>query len=198
MRHLSWALACLLLSPLAAAQPAQPASPATQADTFNQLFGTTCMTHLNSVDGLTAWMAARNLAPLDDTVAQSFLHGTPGRAWAITLDGDQYAVSRTDAGLCAVYARRMDGEQLQSRFAALVSKAPAPMTARQTPSPASSTATRRSVSYLWSWPDETTSGLLFTLTTSSDPDAPLQAMMSLARTRLDDDAAAKAAPPSAR
>jgi len=192
MRHLSWVLAAVLLSPLASAQSATP------ADTFNQLFGNTCMAHLHSADDLTAWMAERNLAPLEDAVAQSFLHGAPGRAWAITLDGNQYAVSRTDAGLCAVYARRMDGEQLQSRFAALASKPPAPMTARSTPSPAASTATRRSVSYVWAWPDETRSGLLFTLTTSSDPDAPLQAMASLARAEPDEGAAVHAKPASAR
>ncbi|MEG2803427.1 hypothetical protein [Stenotrophomonas sp.] len=190
MRHVSFVLAAVLLSPLASAQPAVP------ADTFNALFGNTCMTHLYAPEGLTAWMAERNLAPLEDAVAQSFLHGKPGKAWAITLDGDQYAVSRTDAGLCAVYARRMDGEQLQSRFAALVGKAPAPMTARATPSPAASTPTRRSVSYVWSWPDEKTSGLMFTLTTTDEVDAPLQAMASLARVNLDDGSAGEPTPSS--
>lgn len=183
----SWPLLALLLSPLASGQSS------TAPDTFNTLFGSTCMAHLYSLEGLTAWMAERQLAPLEEGAAQTFLKGKPGRAWAITLDGDPYAVARTDDGVCAVYARQMQGDQLQTRFATLVGKAPAPMQARSLPTAAPNRDALRSASYVWTWPDDAGAGLMFTLTTSSDPDAPLQAMASLARVDL---GTASAAPPA--
>lgn len=151
---------------------------------FAVLFATTCMQHYYAPQQLKADMSARGPA-LEGDAAKSILGGQAGTAWAIQDSGDRFIVAWRNDGICAVYAQRAPAAETQSDFAALVATAPEPLVATPRETQGPNTGTTRTVSYAWHRPADKAE-LLFTLTTSTDADAKIQAMASMGLVKKSD------------
>ncbi|WP_266169228.1 NMCC_0638 family (lipo)protein [Dyella subtropica] len=178
LRSLLSGIALLLASTAGQAQDATDASAF-----FVKLYATTCMKHYAKPEALKAEFEAAKTPALADATAKNFLGGMPGTAWARSGPGDgKFVVSLRDDGVCAVFAQQADAINVEQQFTALVSSSPAPLKAspEQDERGMAPTGPIHTLSYAWARPGDT-SKLLFTLTTAVSPDAPVQAMATLAR-----------------
>ena len=173
MRVSLLAIAAFLLSAGSVASEPLPQSA------FTTLFATTCMQHFYTPEKLRAEMASQNAPVLQGEQSQFFLGGEPGTAWSVRLPDGMYVVSWRDDGVCAVFAQRASATQVQSSFAELVASAPEPMIASPRETDGRDTDALKTASYAWHRPKDKTE-LLFTLTTSSEDNATVQAMASMA------------------
>ncbi len=165
---------------LALALPFQAAAAqAPPATDFIDLFATTCVAHFHAQDRLREAMSARGASVIKEQPASFFLGGQPGTAWSLRTAAGRHVVALREDGVCAVSAQRADLEQVHAGFAALAATAPAPMVARPRDDAGPSGGALRTVAYAWRRPGER-AALLFTLTTSSETSATIQAMASLA------------------
>ena len=167
------------LTPLPAALAANAAADTT-ADDFNTLFSSTCLPSFSDPARVERYMESQGIAPLPDAAAENFLHGAPGKAWAIVVNDANYAVSLTDVGLCSVYARKADTAALATTFVRLMHGVPPPLQVTEV----RALGPNREGVHTRTWgmrvPDSTMS-IAFTLTTSADPAVSVQAMASMAR-----------------
>lgn len=175
-----------VLAALAVAGPIRAAdAPGGAAADFGGLFTNTCLAAFGDARKVEQFMEANGLAPLPDDTAQSFLHGKAGKAWAITLGAGNYAVAQTGDGLCAVFARQAQPDAFVAEFQRLLKGVPAPLQVNEV----EASGPNRDGTHTRAWgvnaPDAP-SGILFTLTTSTDPGMPLQAMASMARVATTD------------
>ena len=174
-----------LLAPLAA-----------QADPLNDLFSATCIAGDGRMDAVEAEMTSRGVGPLAGPVADNFLQGKPGKAWAVPMEGaGGHAVAVTDAGMCMVFAQRADAAEVEKTLAALVASLPPQVNPRRVASPASTNAVMRSASWAVTPPAAPTSSILITLSTATSDTAPLQAMISRAQVATAELKALATAPP---
>ncbi|MGO4701692.1 NMCC_0638 family (lipo)protein [Dyella sp. 2RAB6] len=152
---------------------------------FVKLYAEKCMKHYAKPMALKAEFEAAKTPELPANTANFFLGGAPGKAWPQRGPGEgRFVVSLRDDGICAVFAQHADDANVERRFKDLVSTSPPPLAAAvdKDEHEMSPTGPIHTLSYTWSRPGDE-SELLFTLTTAVSPDAPVQAMASLGRTK---------------
>jgi hypothetical protein len=159
----------------------QVAAPEATPDAFMAVFTTTCMKYYDSSDKLRAAMKASGTAALTGDAAAFFLSRRPGTAWGVSAQERRYIVALRDDGICTVFAQQADVDAVRQGFTRLVSKASPPLEARSLPGGPSGGGVVQTTTYAWSRPADETQ-LVFTLTTSTSPAAPVQAMASVALT----------------
>ena len=152
-----------------------------QADSFANIYASTCLKHLSNLDSLRGKLASMpNLPP---EKASNFLQGQPGKAWPVPDKHGVFVLAIPHGkNLCTVFARRVNGPEAIARFQRLVASAPAPLTSRQTPSSSSDTqrnGSANTIGYEWH-ATGASRRLQFTLTTASSPTADIQGMASAA------------------
>lgn len=153
---------------------------------FIDLFARTCMKHYAKPEGLKADIEALHASEVPAKAAGFFLGGTPGTAWAVAgPEGVRYVISLRDDGICATFAQKADTVIIEQEFNAMVSSSPAPLVASKLTdeNQMMPTGPIHTISYGWSAGQADTTQITFTLTTAVSPDAPVQAMASLTRTR---------------
>lgn len=165
-------------------QPASAEEPDQKSQFFAALYVQTCMKHFGDPAGLRSEFERQQVPQLPPEKAQYFLAGGQGSAWVIPNPFGDFVVSLRDEVVCAVHARRVNAEEVERRFAEIVSVSPPPLVLQklgdeQAISPNGPT---RTVSYAWLKPQENRK-LLFTLTTAASPEAQIQAMASLVLVR---------------
>jgi len=144
-----------------------------------------CLKRFDDYAALRGEMIERGLPRLAAEQAAPFLQGQEGDAWPVPYAGQfgQFVLT-LPAGdnLCAVMARRADPESTERWFVTLAETAPAPLKARQVldetrQSPLNGEVRTRA----WRWAAPAApQQLQLTLTTAQNPDAAIQAMVSLA------------------
>jgi len=150
---------------------------------FVKLYAEKCMKHYAKPEALKAEFEAAKTPELPADTARFFLGGEPGKAWPQQGPGQgRFVVSLRDDGVCAVFAQYADDVSVEQKFKDLVSTSPAPLTATREKDDRSIEATGpiHTLSYAWARAGDPTK-LQFTLTTAVSPDAPVQAMATLAR-----------------
>lgn len=155
-----------------------------QADSFANIYATTCLKHLSNLDALISKLASAPTLPPEK--ASQFLQGKQGKAWPVPDRNGVFVLAIPDSkDFCAVFARRVSGPEAIARFQKLVASAPQPLTSRQVAN--SSTQTKQNglastLSYEWSL-NGADRRMLFTLTTADSPTADLQGLATAAYVR---------------
>lgn len=162
------------------AAPANPSTPAQQAESFANIFATTCAKYASNLAALRTKLAPLPTMPADK--ANYFLQGQPGKAWPVPDPHGSFVVAIPDGqNLCAVYARRVGVPQTLAWFKKMATEAPVPMVARQVQDSKSASpqnGTAHTIAYEWAAPDST-KRVLYSLTTSASPTADLQGLASV-------------------
>ncbi|PSL12512.1 hypothetical protein CLV44_11741 [Marinobacterium halophilum] len=144
-----------------------------------------CVKHFNDYAALRAGLAEQQLPKLPPQQSQHFLQGREGDAWPVPYQGEfgQYVLVLPEGdNFCAVMARRSAPMATRQWFEQMVAQAPTPLQAtrlgeKQVKTPLNGEARTES----WQWATEhAPRRLLLTLTTADDPEAAIQAMVSLA------------------
>lgn len=152
-----------------------------QADSFANIYATTCFKHLSSLEALERQL--ESVPSLPPEKAQHFLAGKKGKAWPVPDKHGTFVLSiHTDKNFCAVYARRVSGSEAISRFQKMVATAPPPFMARQVEQTSYQTKLNgmaSTLSYEWSLKGSERK-LLFTLSTADSPTADIQGLVSAA------------------
>ena len=172
------AIAAVLISTLLGIQPVAAAEAV--ADSFVTLFSITCMKYYNAEEQMRAAMKKSGSEELSGDAARFFLSGKPGNAWTVPIENQRYVVALRSDGICTAFAQKADIETVQKDFTRLVSKATSPVEARLLPGGPAGAAVH-TITYAWSRPADAEQ-LVFTLTTSTNPTAPVQAMATMALT----------------
>ncbi len=156
------------------------AAPEAVPDAFVTLFSTTCMKYYNAQEQLRAAMKKSGTEELPGEAGRFFLSGKPGNAWTVPIENQRYIVTLRSDGICTVFAKQAKIETVQRDFTRLVSRATPPVEARLLPGGPSGAAVH-TITYAWSRPADVEQ-LVFTLTTSTNPTAAVQAMATMALT----------------
>lgn len=166
----------------AAAAPASAggSTPEQQAESFANIFATTCAKYASNLAALRTKLAPLPTMPADK--AAYFLQGQAGKAWPVPDPHGSFVVAIPDGqNLCAVYARRVGVPQSLAWFKKMAAEAPAPMVSRQVQDSKSATphnGTAHTLAFEWAAPDST-KRVLYSLTTSASPTADLQGLASV-------------------
>jgi hypothetical protein len=180
-RRIAAAAAVLVSTLLGVSQvAAQVAAQEPAPDPFVVLFSITCMKYYNSADQLRAAMKASGSAEMTGDAAAFFLNGKIGSAWRVPVEGKPYIVTLRQDGICTVFAQKADIEAVRKDFTRLVSRATPPVEARSLPGGPGGTVVQ-TITYAWARPTDDVQ-LVFTLTTSTSPSAPVEAMATVALT----------------
>jgi len=164
-----------------APQVSAPATaPEATPDSFVTLFSITCMKYYNAQEQLRAAMKKSGSEELSGDAARFFLSGKPGNAWTVPIENQRYVVTLRSDGICTAFAQKAEIETVQKDFTRLVSRATPPAEARLLAGGPGGAAVH-TITYAWSRPADTEQ-LVFTLTTSTNPTAPVQAMATMALT----------------
>lgn len=174
-RSLPWLAGAVWCASFAPAHSAEP-EPTTR------LFALTCMQYFYTPEKLKGMMGEQHAIALEADKARFFLGGKEGDAWAVQSSGRRYVVSLRRDGICAVFAQQADAEAVQAGFEAMVGHAPTPLVAYRKDGGGPNSELVHTTSYAWHRPQDT-SELLFTATTSTDPQINVQAMISLGLAR---------------
>ncbi len=155
----------------------QPSEPG--IDAFSVLFATTCMQHYYARDALQATVATLGGQEVPVENASFFLAGTGGSAWILMTEEGRFVVSLREDGTCAVFAQHADPDITKAAFVPLVSTTHPPLLAEPRTLPSTPNSKHTStLAYAWFRPEDD-SELLFVLTTSSDPNATVQALATM-------------------
>lgn len=149
-----------------------------------------CLKHFDDYGALRANLIEQGLPKLSVQQAAPFLQGREGDAWPVPYEGQfgQFVLT-LPAGdnLCAVMARRADPDSTGRWFATLAKTAPEPLEVQQVldesiHTPLNGEAHTRA----WRWAAPAAlQQLQLTLTTARESDAAIQAMVSLAVIRTE-------------
>lgn len=167
-----------VLAWLGVVAPARAAEP----EPTTSLFALTCMQYFHTPEKLKGMMGEQHAITLEADKARFFLGGKEGDAWAVQSSGRRYVVSLRRDGICAVFAQQADAEAVQAGFEAMVGHAPAPLVAYRKDGGGPNSEQVHTTSYAWHRPQDA-SELLFTATTSTDPQINVQAMISVGLAR---------------
>jgi hypothetical protein len=100
-----------------------------RTSSFSDAYVALCMKHINDLESLRSQLQ-RSAEPLSKDQAAPLLHGSEGDAWSISSAVGEFAIALPRGGkLCSVFAREVNGSQLEKRFTALVGSAPPPLIA---------------------------------------------------------------------
>lgn len=150
-----------------------------QADSFLNIYATTCLKHISSLDTLRGKLAA--LPSLPPEKAAQFLNGQHGKAWPVPDKHGVFVLAIPDGkNLCTVFALRVHGPEATSRFKRLVATAPPPLNARELQNNNAATPSNglaNTLAYEWATSGANRS-LRFTLTTANSQNANIQGMVS--------------------
>lgn len=166
---------------LALSVNSQAAQADAQADSFSNIYASTCLKHLSDLEALRRKL--KNAPELPPDKAAMFLQGNPGNAWPVPDKNGVFVVALPkDKNICFVYARRVNSQAAEDLFIKIVEKSPDPLTARKvkdTSERSTKNGQTRTLSYEWSVP-QAPRKTLFTLTTATSETADLQGMASAA------------------
>lgn len=166
---------CIAL--MTAASVMFPAAATPAADSFANIYASTCLKHLANLDELRVQL--KDLPELPPDKASRFLAGADGNAWPVPDRHGVFVVALLKGrNLCSVFARRVDAQAAEERFAALVRQAPRHLVSRlvnDVRGQSSRTGNTRTMSYEWSAP-QANRKMLFMLTTSTGESADLQGL----------------------
>ena len=157
---------------------------ARQADSFANIYATTCLKHLPNLDALISKL--ESVPSLPPQKAEHFLQGKQGKAWQVPDKHGIFVLAiPSGKNFCAVFARRVNAPEAISRFQKLVQAAPSPLTSRQLAKTSEQTKQNglaSTLSYEWSMKGADRK-MLFTLTTAESPTADIQGLASAAYVR---------------
>lgn len=167
----------LVVASLCTSAGAQEASQ--QADSFLNIYATTCMRHISSLDTLRGKLAP--LPSLPPEKASHFLNGQQGKAWPVPDKHGVFVLAIPDGkDFCSVSAVRVNGPEAVLRFKRLVATAPPPLNARElvnTSAATQSNGVANTLAYAWATSGAARS-LRFMLTTADSPSAQIQGLVS--------------------
>lgn len=170
-------LSCLLFPAVSVADE--------KAGFLQKIYLSFCVKHLENYGTLRAQLEQQELPKLPPEQARAFLHNKPGDAWPIPFKGQfGFFVMALPEGdqECRVMARAGDAAANRRWFARMAEQAPAPLQPSmladdQLEYPLSGPSGRLS----WQWATEHAQrSLVLTLITAQEPEAPIQAQVSLA------------------
>ena len=171
--------ACLLA--FAASHGLAASEAEQQANSFANIYASTCLKHLNDLSVLRDKLKSVPKFPADQ--AAQFLNDSPGDAWPVPDKYGSFVLALPAAkNMCMVFARRADAAEAEKQFMTMVEKAPAPLTAKQVRNSALNTSANgptHTLSYEWSVSNASRK-MLFTLTTARSDKAQLQVLGSAA------------------
>lgn len=147
-----------------------------QADSFANIYASTCLKHLSRLDELREKL--KSVPALPPERAAKFLNGTQGKAWPVPDKHGTFVVAVPDGkNSCSVFARRVEASAAIERFDRLVKQAPSPLKTRLIQDQAGSVGSkaRRTVAYEW-FLDGAQRRMQFVLTTSTDANADIQGL----------------------
>lgn len=155
-----------------------------RADFLHKVYLSFCMKHFDDYGALRRELIAQQLPRLPPQQARHFLPEQGGDAWPVPYQGQfgQYVLALAAGDrLCAVMARRSDAAATRQWFAELAAQAPAPLQAtRLEPQQVRTPLNGEALTQSWQWATEhAPRRLLLMLTTAEDPEAAIQAMVSL-------------------
>jgi hypothetical protein len=152
-----------------------------QANSFARIYSTTCLSNLANLEALRQKL--KPIPALPQEKASLFLAGNPGDAWPVPDKFGTFVLALPSGkNFCAVHVRMADTEVAIKLFNDIVATAPPPFTVRQVKNEQVETALNgltKTVSYEWSYPNESRK-MLFTITTASSSSAQLQVLGSAA------------------
>ncbi len=151
-----------------------------RATTFLMLYVNICLGHIAKLDELRAKLAALPRLP-PEIAAKLSTSSIELDVWPVPDPHGHFLVAvGRHKSICAVYARRVDTEQVKAHFEQLVSKAPQPVisTERSRSKGLGATGKGETVFYKWSLPNVPRAHY-FGLSTNPDPDADIQAHFSV-------------------
>lgn len=159
-----------------------------QAESFANIYASTCIQHMTNLDELREKLQAAPQLPPEKTA--HFLAGREGQAWPVPdRHGTYVLVLHNDKNFCAVHARRADTEAARELFVKLVA-APVAMARSQIEVKQVTDEQRqtdanglvKTIAYEWSTPGAPRK-MLFMLSTASSDTAQLQVLGSVSITR---------------
>jgi len=163
---------------------AQTQDATLQADSFANIYASTCLKHLPDLDALVRKLDA--LPSLPPEKAAHFLQGQAGRAWPVPDKHGVFVLAiPTSKQFCSVFARRLSQPDAVSRFKRLVETAPSPLVSRaldKTSTQTKQNGLASTISYEWSAAGAGRK-MRFTLTTADSPTADIQGLASAAFVR---------------
>lgn len=185
-------------------------NPDPNGDGFLNLYVELCVKRIGEIDAFHDKLLREKVPKLQPDSAGMFLSGMAGDAWPVPYQGKMgnfVLVLPKQKNLCMLYARRTDTTAVEQGFADMVAKPPEPMVASRGPQAHAVTAGQgetHTVSTSWA-PPGSERRMQFMLTTTSDPNAQVQAFGSVAIVvgpepgpGPDRAAASAAAPPATR
>lgn len=162
-----------------------PANADPNGEGFLNLYVELCVKRIGEIDAFRDKLLRDKVPKLQPDSAKMFLSGMEGDAWPVPYQGKMgnfVLVLPAQKNLCMLYARRTDTAAVERGFAEMVAKAPEPMIATRGPETHAVTASNgatRTVSTNWA-PPGSERKMQFILTTTSAPDAQVQAFGSVA------------------
>jgi hypothetical protein len=154
-------------------------------DGFLNLYVELCVKRIGEIDAFHDKLLREKVPRLQPDSAKAFLSGMDGDAWPVPYQGKMgnfVLVLPAQKNLCMLYARRTATAAVEQGFDAMVAKAPEPMIATRGPQTHALTRANgetRTVSTSWA-PPGSGRRMQFVLTTTSSPDAQVQAFGSVA------------------
>ncbi|KAB0496296.1 NMCC_0638 family (lipo)protein [Pseudomonas vancouverensis] len=151
------------------------------ANAFAQQYLRSCMHNLPNLEAMRKQLQAFPKLPTEK--ATLFLTGKPGDAWPVPDKHGTFVLALPEGeNFCVLYARRANTEVAIQLFTKLVSKPPAPLTAKLVKNEQTQTAANgptQTIAYEWSAPD-VKRRFQFILSTAPSETAQLQVMASAA------------------
>ena len=176
MKKISLILAAALTAHTAQADEAQKL-----AEDFTNLYLNTCVAYLGEFDELRQKLA--EMPQLSEKEAETLLGGLKGGAWLIPHEPENHVIAVASVtNYCAVFARHTDIAAAEKAYLDFVNKPPQGFTVLKREDKRSQNNTVHDLSYQWQH-KETPRRPSFSLTTSTDAEAPVQAMFSAAITK---------------
>lgn len=168
--------------------PQHEAEEERKGDRFMPLFSQTCVKNLFHPERLRDEVS-KSMQALSPKEAAFYLNHYKGAAWRTEVNGIHYVVAMRDDRNCSVFAHRAVVADVQDRFMALVTHAPAPLQATRLDDSLAgpNTETIKSIAYTWS-ENHAPTQIMFDLTTTTEDDIDVKAMATIAIVRKPDSA----------
>ena len=151
-----------------------------QAEDFTNLYTNTCIQHLTDLDKLREKL--KDLPPVPKEAADIYLAQQEGGAWIVPHEPENYVIAiMKDKNYCAVFAHHIDAAEVEKRYLKTINQPPEGFTTVQREDE-HKTVDGSKLHYLahqWQLPDNSRKPT-FMLTTTTDPDALMQAYISVA------------------
>ncbi|KGF82774.1 hypothetical protein IA69_05770 [Massilia sp. JS1662] len=147
---------------------------------FTGMYVSLCMKHFTDLDAFHAKLLRDQVPKLPPHDARLFTGKVEGEAWPVPYKGQMgnfVLAIAAKKNLCMVHARRTNPAEVEKKFIAMVSEAPKPLVVKRG-KPVVKGRTR-TVVYTWAKPGARRK-MQFTLRTDASPNAPLQAVGTVA------------------